>query len=35
MFWGAGLFVSPLMLLCTAISHGVFRGKVRSAESHY
>ncbi len=29
MFWGAGLFVFPLMLLYTAISYSVFRGKVR------
>jgi len=35
MFWGEGLFVFPLMLLYTAISYGVFRGKVRSTESHY
>jgi cytochrome bd ubiquinol oxidase subunit II len=30
MFWGEGLFVFPLMLLYTAISYSVFRGKVRS-----
>jgi cytochrome bd ubiquinol oxidase subunit II len=29
MFWGAGLFVFPLMLGYTAISYAVFRGKVR------
>jgi cytochrome d ubiquinol oxidase subunit II len=29
MFWGAGLFIFPLMLLYTAISYTVFRGKVR------
>jgi cytochrome d ubiquinol oxidase subunit II len=29
MFWGCGLFVFPLMLLYTAISYRVFRGKVR------
>jgi cytochrome d ubiquinol oxidase subunit II len=29
MFWGAGLFVFPLMLIYTAISLSVFRGKVR------
>jgi cytochrome bd ubiquinol oxidase subunit II len=29
MFWGAGLFVFPLMLLYTAASYSVFRGKVR------
>ena len=28
MFWGAGLFVFPLMLIYTAISYRVFRGKV-------
>jgi cytochrome d ubiquinol oxidase subunit II len=35
MFWGEGLFVFPLMLLYTAISYAVFRGKVRSAAEHY
>jgi cytochrome d ubiquinol oxidase subunit II len=35
MFWGEGLFVFPLMLLYTAISYTVFRGKVRSSEEHY
>jgi cytochrome bd ubiquinol oxidase subunit II len=35
MFWGAGLFVFPLILLSTAISLGVFRGKVRAAADHY
>ena len=29
MFWGEGLFVFPLMLVYTAISYSVFRGKVR------
>jgi cytochrome d ubiquinol oxidase subunit II len=29
MFWGAGLFVFPLMLLYTAINYRVFRGKVQ------
>jgi len=28
MFWGEGLFVLPLMLLYTAVSYRVFRGKV-------
>ncbi len=28
MFWGAGLFVFPLMLLYTAVNYTVFRGKV-------
>jgi cytochrome d ubiquinol oxidase subunit II len=35
MFWGEGLFVFPLMLLYTAISLRVFRGKVTSAAAHY
>ena len=35
MFWGEGLFVFPLMLLYTAISLRVFRGKVTSAAPHY
>jgi cytochrome d ubiquinol oxidase subunit II len=28
MFWGAGLFIFPLMLIYTAISYRIFRGKV-------
>ena len=35
MFWGEGLFVFPLMLLYTAISYRVFRGKVASTPGHY
>jgi cytochrome d ubiquinol oxidase subunit II len=35
MFWGAGLFVFPLMLIYTAISYHVFRGKVMSTAQHY
>jgi cytochrome d ubiquinol oxidase subunit II len=35
MFWGAGLFVFPLMLLYTAISYSVFRGKVRPTQGDY
>jgi len=35
MFWGAGLFIFPLMLLYTAISYTVFRGKLRSTADHY
>src|SRR4030081_3763999 len=35
MFWGEGLFVFPLMLLYTAISYTVFRGKVASMPGHY
>jgi cytochrome bd ubiquinol oxidase subunit II len=35
MFWGAGLFVFPLMLIYTAISYSVFRGKVASSGRGY
>jgi cytochrome bd ubiquinol oxidase subunit II len=28
LFWGAGLFIFPLMLIYTAISLMVFRGRV-------
>jgi cytochrome d ubiquinol oxidase subunit II len=35
MFWGEGLFVFPLMLLYTAISYTVFRGKAASSSQHY
>jgi cytochrome bd ubiquinol oxidase subunit II len=35
MFWGAGLFVFPLMLIYTVVSYRVFRGKVRTTVSHY
>ena len=35
MFWGEGLFVFPLMLLYTAISYTVFRGKVKPTAGHY
>jgi cytochrome bd ubiquinol oxidase subunit II len=35
MFWGAGLFVFPLMLAYTAVSYSVFRGKVGSASHDY
>jgi cytochrome bd ubiquinol oxidase subunit II len=35
MFWGAGLFVFPLMLIYTAISYRVFRGKVGVTPAHY
>jgi cytochrome d ubiquinol oxidase subunit II len=34
-FWGAGLFVFPLMLLYTAVSLSVFRGKVASASQYH
>ena len=35
MFWGAGLFVFPLMLVYAAINLLVFRGKVGSPGAHY
>ena len=35
MFWGAGLFVFPIMLINTAISLSVFRGKVTQTSEHY
>ncbi len=35
MFWGAGLFVFPLMLLYAAISYTVFRGKVQPTTNQY
>jgi cytochrome bd ubiquinol oxidase subunit II len=35
MFWGEGLFVFPLMLVYTAISLSVFRGKVRVTADPY
>jgi cytochrome d ubiquinol oxidase subunit II len=35
MFWGAGLFVFPLMLLYTAINYSVFRGRIQSTADHY
>ncbi|HEX4182733.1 MAG TPA: cytochrome d ubiquinol oxidase subunit II [Caulobacteraceae bacterium] len=34
MFWGEGLFVFPLLLVYTAVSYTVFRGKVKPA-AHY
>jgi cytochrome bd ubiquinol oxidase subunit II len=34
MFWGA-IIVFPLMLLYTAISYGVFGGKVQTTAGHY
>jgi hypothetical protein len=33
MFWFAGIIVFPLMLIYTAISFSVFRGKVASSAS--
>ena len=35
MFWGEGLFVLPLMLVYTAISYRVFRGKATAMPDHY
>jgi cytochrome d ubiquinol oxidase subunit II len=35
MFWGAGIVVFPLMLVYTAISYTVFRGKVSTTADHY
>ncbi len=35
MFWGAGLFIFPLMLLYTVISYSVFRGKVGRTQGGY
>jgi cytochrome bd ubiquinol oxidase subunit II len=35
MFWGAGLFVFPLMLVYAAVNYSVFRGKVRPDAGHY
>jgi cytochrome bd ubiquinol oxidase subunit II len=35
MFWGAGLFVFPLMLLYTIVSYTVFRGRAKSPEGPY
>ena len=35
MFWGAGLFIFPLMLIYTAVNYTVFRGKVKPSAEHY
>jgi cytochrome d ubiquinol oxidase subunit II len=35
LFWGAGLFVFPLMLIYAAVNYMVFRGKVRPTSVHY
>jgi cytochrome bd ubiquinol oxidase subunit II len=35
MFWGAGLFVFPLMLLYTATNYSVFRGRIRPEADPY
>jgi cytochrome bd ubiquinol oxidase subunit II len=34
MFWGAGLFVFPLMLVYAAVNYSVFHGKVRPSSDH-
>ena len=34
MFWGAGLFVFPLMLVYAAVNYSVFHGKVRPSSEH-
>jgi cytochrome bd ubiquinol oxidase subunit II len=35
MFWGAGIFIFPLMLIYTVVSYSVFRGKVGPTPGHY
>ncbi len=35
MFWGAGLFVFPLMLIYTATNYSVFRGRMRTDADPY
>ena len=35
MFWGAGLFIFPVMIAYTVVSYIVFRGKIRSTSQHY
>lgn len=35
MFWGAGLFVFPLMLVYAAVNYIVFRGKIRPRSEHH
>ena len=35
MFWGAGLFVFPLMLIYVVFNYRVFRGKIRSSADGY
>jgi cytochrome d ubiquinol oxidase subunit II len=34
-FWGAGVFVLPLMLVYTITAHAVFRGKVRASADYH
>jgi cytochrome d ubiquinol oxidase subunit II len=35
MFWGAGLFVFPLMLIYLVFNYSVFRGKIRPSADEY
>jgi len=35
MFWGAGIFIFPLMLIYTLVNYSVFRGKVGKTAGHY
>jgi cytochrome bd ubiquinol oxidase subunit II len=35
MFWGAGIFIFPLMLIYTVVSYTVFRGKVGTTAGRY
>ena len=35
MFWGADIFVFPLILLCTATNYRVFRGRLRPDADHH
>jgi hypothetical protein len=35
MFWGAGIFVYPLMLLYAVVGYRVFRGKMGLAADHH
>jgi cytochrome d ubiquinol oxidase subunit II len=35
MFWGAGLFVFPLMLLYAATNYSVFRARIRPDAAQY
>ncbi len=35
MFWGEGVFIFPLMLVYTAVSYSVFKGKVGTTAGHY
>ena len=35
MFWGAGIFVYPLMLLYAVVGYRVFRGKLELTTDHH